>query len=224
MDIYKLDSEMRETTRKGHARKLRASGRVPAILYGHKEAPLGLSIEEAQMRAILAKHPDSPIVDLTVGDGGEINALVREIQRHPATGRLLHIDFQRIRLDEQVRVDVPIEVVGEPVGVKDQGGILEHGTRSLTIECLPREIPESIEIDVRPLSIGDAIKLADVMERYPGVEFADEPELTLAIVIPPRLEEVAEPEEGAAEEGAEPEVISKEKEEEEEGEGESKES
>jgi large subunit ribosomal protein L25 len=218
MDTYKVNSETRETTRKGHARKLRASGRIPAILYGHKEAPVGLSIDESQMRAILSKHPDSPIVDLSVGDGSEINALVREIQRHPATGKLLHIDFQRISLDEQVRVDVPVELIGEPVGVKDQGGILEHGIRSLTVECLPREIPESIDIDVRDLSIGDAVKLADVQQRYPKLEFADEPELTLCTVSPPRLEAVAEPEEAVEGEEAEPEVISKEKDEQEQDE------
>jgi large subunit ribosomal protein L25 len=212
MDTFKLSSEVREASRKGHARKLRAEGRIPAILYGHKKTPVSLSVEEAQMRAILSKHPDSPIVDLSVGDGGEINALVREIQRHPATGRLLHIDFQRIRLDEQVRVDVPIELIGEPIGVKDQGGILEHGIRSLTVECLPREIPESIDIDVRELSIGDAVKLEDIQARYPKLEFADEPELTLATVSPPRLEAVEEPEEALEGEEAEPEVISKEKE------------
>lgn len=216
MENFKVSSEMRDSGGKGLSRKLRATGRIPAILYGHKEAPVGLSIDEAEMRAILTKHPDSPIVDLSVAGTGEINALVREVQRHPATGRLLHIDFQRISLDEKVRVDVPIEVLGDAIGVKDQGGILEHGMRSLTVLCLPREIPESITIDVGELSIGDSIKLLDVQERYPGVEFVDDLDNVLATVIPPRVEAVAAAtEEGEEEISGEPEVISKEGEDEE---------
>jgi large subunit ribosomal protein L25 len=222
MDIYKLESQSRDTRGKQSTRKLRSAGRIPAILYGHKEAPMSLTIDEAQMRTILTKQPDSPIVDLTLGGTGEVNALVREIQRHPATGKLLHIDFQRISLDEQVRVDVPIEVQGEPIGVKDQGGMLEHGTRSLTVECLPREIPDSIVIDVSQLSIGDAVKLSDVQERYPSLEFDAEPELTLATVVPPRLEVEPEPAEGVEGEAAEPEVISDKDEDEGEGKDESK--
>jgi large subunit ribosomal protein L25 len=207
MDNFKVNSEFRDDAGKGVARKMRAVGRVPAVLYGHKKDPVSLSIDEAQMRTILQAHPDSAIVDLDVADSGEINALVREVQRHPATGKLLHIDFQRISLDEKVRVDVPIEAQGHPVGVKDHGGILEQATRSLTVLCLPREIPESIAIDVSALNISDTIKLSDVMESYPSLEFVDDAESMLATVSPPRVEVTAEEEgeelEGEGEEAAE---------------------
>lgn len=200
MENFKLSSELRNDSGKGVARRIRADGRVPAVLYGHKEHPVSLSIDEAQMRAILQAHPDSAIVDLTVAKSGEINALVREVQRHPATGKLLHIDFQRISLDEKVRVDVPIDAQGHAVGVKDHGGILEQATRSLTVLCLPREIPESIVIDVSGLNIGDTIKLSDVQEKYPSLEFTDDAESMLATISPPRVEVAA------AAEGEEAEV------------------
>lgn len=215
MDNFKLISTIRNDSGKGVARKLRAAGRLPAILYGQKEKPVELTIVETEIRQILHKHPDSAIVDLDV-EGGKsgINAVIRDVQRHPATGRLLHVDFQRIRLDEEVRIDIHVALQGIPVGVKDQGGILEHVTRSLTGMCLPASIPDAITLDVSGLEIHDSLKLKDVVARYPDVEFLDDPEAILATVIPPVVEKVTEEEaEGAqldAELGAEPEVISQE--------------
>jgi large subunit ribosomal protein L25 len=217
MENFKINSELRDDAGKGIARKIRATGRIPAVLYGHKEQALSITIDEAEMKAILQEHPESAIVDLSVGSGEAVNALVREVQRHPASGKLLHVDFQRISQDEQVRVDVPVEVEGDPIGVKEQGGMLEHSTRSVTVLCLPREIPEQITIDVSELGIGDGIKLRDIHERYSGIEFVDDEEMLLAAVIPPRIEAVAVEEEEEAAEG-EPEVVSKEGEESEEGE------
>jgi large subunit ribosomal protein L25 len=211
MENFTLNSELRDNAGKGSARKFRAQGRVPAVLYGHKESVMSLTIDEAEMRAILHAHPDSAIVDLTVAGGDKVNALVREVQRHPASGKLLHVDFQRISLDEKVRVDVEVTLLGEPVGVKEQGGMIEHGTRSMTVLCLPREIPSSITVEVGELKIGDAIRVKDVVERYPELEFVDDPESTLATVVPPRVE-VKEAEEEEVEEGAEPELVSKEEE------------
>jgi len=209
MENFTLNSELRDNAGKGAARKFRAEGRVPAVLYGHKETVVSLTVDEAEMRAILHAHPDSAIVDLTVAGGDKVNALVREVQRHPASGKLLHIDFQRISLDEKVRVDVEVTLLGEPVGVKEQGGMIEHGTRSVTVLCLPREIPESITVEVGELRIGDAIKIKDVKERYSQLEFVDDEESTLATVVPPRVE-VKTAEEAEAEEAAEPELVSKE--------------
>jgi len=210
MENFKLNSEMRDSSGKGVARKFRATGRVPAILYGHKEEVVSLTVDEAELKAILHVHPDSAIVDLTVAGGHEINALVREVQRHPATGKLLHIDLQRISLDEKVRVDVEVTLVGDPVGVKEQGGMLEHGTRSVTVMCLPREIPDAIQIDVAALKIGDSVKVKDIAAGYAGLVFVDDAETTLASVVPPRVE--AKPGEGEAEAAApaEPELIKKE--------------
>lgn len=211
MENFTLNSELRDDAGKGAARKFRAEGRVPAVLYGHKESVVSLTVDEAEMRAILHAHPDSAIIDLTVAGGDKVNALVREVQRHPASGKLLHIDFQRISLDEKVRVDVEVSLLGEPIGVKEQGGMIEHGTRSVTVLCLPREIPESITVEVAELKIGDAIKIKDVKERYSQLEFIDDEESTLAAVVPPRVEaKPAEEEEEVEEAAAEPELVSKE--------------
>ncbi|MCK5406398.1 MAG: 50S ribosomal protein L25 [Candidatus Krumholzibacteria bacterium] len=215
MENLKLETEIRTDSGKGTAHKLRAVGRIPGVLYGRKEEAVSLVIKETAIRAILHSHPESAVIDLDVKGGkskGSVNVIIRDIQRHPATGKLLHIDFQRISLDEKVRVQVRIILDGDPRGVKEQGGILEHVTRALNIMCLPTAMPESIHIDVAELMIGDAVKLKDIVGGYPDIDFLDETEITLANLIPPIVE--AKPEEGAEveEEEGEPELVSKEKE------------
>jgi large subunit ribosomal protein L25 len=214
MENIKLDTKIRTDAGKGAARKLRGDGAVPAVLYGQKEDPMNLSVDESEFRTVVLTRADSSIIDLNVQGGaiqGPVNAIVRDVQRHPATGKLLHIDFQRIRLDEKIRVEVSVTVVGEPKGVKEQGGILEHGTRSLTVLCLPATIPETIQFDVSELLIGDAIHLKEVIPGYPGVEFLDDEEITLAHVVPPTVEAEPEVDEEAEAEG-EPELVAKDKE------------
>jgi large subunit ribosomal protein L25 len=212
MENIKLDTKLRTDGGKGVARKLRATGVIPAVLYGQKEDPVSLIVDESEFRTILLSRPESSILDLNVegADGGPVNVIIRDVQKHPATGRLLHIDFQRIRLDEKIRMEVAVSLQGEPRGVKEQGGILEHGTRSLNVMCLPTSIPESVDIDVSELMIGDSIRLKDVMDRYPDVDFQDDDETSLAHVMPPvvEAEPVAEDEEGEGE----PELVDKDKE------------
>jgi len=188
MERFVLQSEVRDGAGKGVARKLRMTGRLPAVLYGRKEAPVGLSLAEVDVRNILRKHHDSAIVDLSVGDGSALNAIIRDVQRHPATGRILHVDLQRISLTEKIRVEVHVRLNGLAAGVKDQGGILEHGTRSVNVLCLPTEIPEEIPVDVSALRIHDAIHIRDITAAYPNVEFLDDLDATLANVIPPIVE------------------------------------
>jgi large subunit ribosomal protein L25 len=216
MERFELQSNVRSDAGKGVARKLRVEGRLPAVLYGRREAPMGLSLSEVDVRNILRKHPDSAIVDLTVaGPGGAtLNAIIRDVQRHPASGRILHVDLQRISLDEQVRVEVHVEVRGTPAGVKEQSGVLEHGTRTVNVMTLPTDIPDSIVVDVSALRIHDSARIRDVMAAYPKIVFLDDPDTTLATVIPPIVEAVAAP---TAEAVAEPELIRKPGAEEEEG-------
>jgi large subunit ribosomal protein L25 len=209
MERYQLQSEPRQGAGKGVARKLRQAGRLPAVLYGRTDDPVGLSLSEVEMKGILRRHADSAIVDLTISGGSSINAIVRDVQRHPASGKLLHVDLQRIRLDEKLRVEVHVRVSGNPVGVKDQGGILEHGTRSVNVMCLPTEIPSSIEVDASNLKIHDSVKIKDIAATYPQVEFLDDEETLLAGVIPPIVEAAAVPVPGAEPAVAEPELIRK---------------
>ncbi len=210
MERFELQSSVRDDAGKGVARKLRGAGRLPAVLYGRKEEPLGISLSETDVRNILRKHPESAIIDLTIDgpNGGSMNAIIRDVQRHPASGKLLHVDLQRIRLDEKIRVEVHVSVKGTPMGVKEQGGVLEHGTRSINIMTLPTDIPDAITVDVSALKIHDSMRIRDIMEAYPKVEFLDDPDTTLATVIPPVVEAVAAPTAEAAA-AAEPELIRK---------------
>lgn len=214
MEHIKLNTELRKDTGKNNARKLRARGRIPAVLYGRKKEPLGLAIDEASIKTILHAHPESAVIDLSIeGKAGKpVNVLVRDVQRHPANGRLLHVDFQRIKLDEKVRIEVRVTLQGDPRGVKEQGGLLEHGARELNINCLPTAMPESIDVDVTDLLIGDSYRLSDLIGKYPGLDFLDDPETTIATVVPPIVEAKVEVE---GEEVTEPEVIAKEAEKEE---------
>jgi large subunit ribosomal protein L25 len=206
MERFELQSAVRTDAGKGAARKLRAAGRLPAVLYGKREAPVGLSLSEMDVRTILRKHPDSAIVDLTVGGADKTNAIIRDVQRHPASGRILHVDLQRIRLDEQIRVEVHVEVRGTPAGVKEQGGILEHGMRVVNVMTLPTDIPDAIVVDVSALRIHDSVRIRDVAAAYPRVAFIDDADTPLATVIAPAVEAVATP---VVEETAEPELIRK---------------
>ena len=179
------------------------------MLYGRNDNPMGLSVSEVDMKGILRKHPESPLVDLAMTDGSTVNAIVRDVQRHPASGKLIHIDLQRIRLDEKIRVEVHVHVHGSATGVKEQGGILEQGARSVNVMCLPTEIPEAIDVDVSPLGIHNSIKVKDVAAAYPNIEFLDDDDLMLAAVIPPIVEAVATPAAGEEPTAAEPELIRK---------------
>jgi large subunit ribosomal protein L25 len=213
MEILKLQSQIRTEAGKSFARKMRTEGRIPAILYGRKTEPLSLELDEMAIRAAVSQRPESAIIDLMVEGGGSdepINVIIRDLQRHPTTGRILHVDFQRIKFGEKIRVEVAVNVTGKPKGVKEQGGILEHTTRSVEIMCLPREIPESLDLDVSEMMIGDVIKIADLVEKYPEIDFQVESDTTVASVRPPVIEEEPEVEELEGEE-AEPEVVSKEK-------------
>ena len=208
MERFELQSNMRGDSGKGVARKLRSEGKLPAVLYGRKETPVGLAVTEVDVRNILRKHPDSAIVDLTVAGpgGGTMNAIIRDVQRHPASGRILHVDLQRISLDEKIRVEVHIEVQGTPAGVKEQGGVLEHGTRTINLLTLPTDIPDAIVVDVSALRIHDSARIRDIVANYPKVEFLDDPDTTLATVIPPVVEAVVAPTDAQT---AEPELIRK---------------
>ena len=146
----KLQTELREGTGKGVARKLRQSGRVPAVLYGHGQDAVPLSVDSRDLYHLLHTGAGSNVlVDLVV-NGADHLAMPREIQRDAIRGSFWHVDFLEVSRDETITVDVPIHVVGESVGVK-QGGVLEHHLWDLHVECLPGDVPEAIEVDIEPL-------------------------------------------------------------------------
>jgi large subunit ribosomal protein L25 len=219
MEGFKLSSEYREGAGKSLARKLRHGGKIPAVLYGQKEKPISIMIDEREFKKIMASQWETAIVDLNIHGkvSKECNAIIKDIQQHPATGKILHVDFQHIRRGQKIKLEVPVVLSGNPRGVKEMGGILEHGLRVLNIRCLPRHIPENIEIDVSGLGIQDTVHVEEIIPGYPDFEFLDDPDSTLAIVVPPKVE--VEPVVEEVEE--EPELIGKGKEEKaEEAEGE----
>jgi large subunit ribosomal protein L25 len=200
----KLKGEKRDGAGKGVARKVRAVGKVPAILYGGGIDPLTLTVESGDLwHALHTDAGSNVLIDLAV-DGQKYLTMPREVQRDIVRGSILHVDFLRIRKDVAIQVDVPVHLTGESTGVK-QGGVVEHHLWELRVECLPTEVPESIVADISKLDIGDALYLRDL--RIPGnvTVLTPEDEIIVSVVPPPvlKLEEEVPEEEAAAEEAAE---------------------
>jgi large subunit ribosomal protein L25 len=213
MAVIPLSAEKRESIGKGGARKARAAGKIPAILYGHGETPLPVSIGARTFQLALQQHKGgNAIVNLTV-NGGEFTALIREVQYDPLSREIVHLDFQHISLTEMVEVEVSVHLLGLPLGVKDGGGILEHITRTVEVSCLPTAIPPSIDVDVAALNIGDSVHVRDLM--VSDVTILTDPDTTVATVVPPTVIEEKPVEVVAAPTEGEPEVIAKGKKEEE---------
>ena len=217
MPVIPLTGAKRDRLGKGGARKSRAAGQIPAVLYGHGETPIPVAVGSRDFEIALHKHEGgNPIVNLALG-GSEYTALIRAVQYDPVSHAILHLDFQHISLTETVEVKVALHFEGLATGVKDGGGILEHIVREVEVRCLPTAIPPSISVDVSRLNIGDSIHVSDL--KVPNVVILSDPTATVATVVPPTVMEEKPAEEAAvAEAAAEPEVIAKGKKEE-EGEG-----
>ncbi len=194
---HQLKGEPRDGAGKGVARKLRAVGRVPAVLYGHGKDATTLSVDSRELFHLLHTAGSNVVLDLVL-NGKKHLAMPREIQRDHVRGQYLHVDFLEIRRDEKVTVDVPINLIGESAGVK-AGGVLEHHLWDLKIECLPQDVPESVEADISALQVGDSLRVADIAVPEVCTVLTPEDE-TVASVVPPQAREVEEVE-AEAEEG-----------------------
>lgn len=203
-----LGAERREGTGKGVARKLRQAGKIPAVVYGREMDAVHISVDAHQAELLFRSIPvDNTVIALNVeGEKEPYQTLVREIQMHPYRGNLVHVDFLRIQKGVKVDMNVPLHLVGNPVGVRENGGVLEQVVHDLPITCVPSAIPESIELDVSALDLHDALHVSDlpVLE---GVEVQLPGERTLCSVSVPRaaIEETDEDEE--VDEMAEVELI-----------------
>jgi large subunit ribosomal protein L25 len=202
----KLKAERRDSTGKETAHKVRAAGRVPAVVYGRGMEPIHVSVDSRELFHLL--HTDAGmnvLVDLRV-DGDHFLALPREIQRDLIRGRFIHVDFLRIARDEKITVEVPVHLVGESHGVKE-GGVIEHHLWNLNVECLPTDVPTHIDADITRLGINESLKVSDLKapERCTILTPVDE---VVVSVVPPQVLRVEEVEEAAAEavEGAEAEA------------------
>src|SRR3954471_19842397 len=192
-----LTIQPRESAHSRATRRLRREGRVPGVLYGMSETPLIFSVDARELRHAL--HAAGAVLELS-GDGESATAAVlKDSQRHPVRGEVLHIDLLRVDLNKPIQSPVPVHLVGgeDAPGVKE-GGVLEHVTREVTVEALPSDIPEALDVDVSEMNINDTAML-EHLTAPAGVTIIDDPETVVATLTPPRVEE--EPEEVETETG-----------------------
>src|SRR5436190_18138745 len=205
----KLTAERRTATGRSAVRKLKAMGVVPAIIYGAKDKAEPLQVSRRDINAVLSHAAgENILVELEVAGKSRL-ALVQEVQHAPLGNAILHVDFHAISMDEEIQADVPLEPTGIANGVKNMGGLLEQNLRSLAIECLPRDLPDVIRVDVSALNIGDAMHVREI-PLPSGVTTRIQPDLTAFSVLAPTVE--AEPVAATAEAAAGPEVIREKKE------------
>ena len=217
-----LEAVDRSQRGKNEARRLRASGKMPAVVYGDKDGGRAIAVDPKTLSKILRTELGAnTLIQLKLEGGGDTRVLVKEYQIDPVSHQLLHADFYRVAMDKVIRVTVTVVPRGEPKGVKQQGGVLDIVHRQIEIECLPADIPEHILLDVSEMMVGQSVRVRDVASDAKWKALSD-PEMMLLHVIIPKVEEVAAtPEAAAAAAGAapaEPEVIKKGKKDEAEGE------
>jgi large subunit ribosomal protein L25 len=209
MEIRELSVEPREGVGKAAVKRLRREGRVPAILYGARREPLPLTVQPKDLQRVLhARGAGSVLVNLRLpGEAEARAAVVRDLQFDPVRETVLHVDLQAVRMDEQITVEVPIHVVGEAAGVKEQSGVLSVLLRAVQVACLPTQIPERLDADVSALRIHDVLTVAD-LKLPEGVRAMTPANQAIVTVAPPMAEEVAAP---AAAPAAEVEVLTERK-------------
>jgi large subunit ribosomal protein L25 len=197
---------------KNAARRVRVSGQIPAVVYGAGQDSVAVAVDPKIITRIL--HSDSghnTIFDLDISGSPTVKAMIVDWQHEPIKGKLLHIDLKRIAMDKKLTVNVPIELVGEPAGVKQQGGILEQIAREVEVECLPGDIPNEIELNVSELVFGTVLRISD-LPKNDKVKYLSDPEQPVAHIITIKEEEVPAADAVAGEAAAapaEPEVIKK---------------
>jgi large subunit ribosomal protein L25 len=210
----KLKAEPRSNVGRSAVRKLRARGVIPAVIYGGTDKPQSLQVAARDINIMMSHASgENVLVELEIaGEKSNRAALVQEVQHSPVGGEIVHIDFHAISMDETIQAEVPLGPTGTPTGVKTFGGLLEQSLRSLAIECLPRDLPDSINVDVSQLNIGDSIHVCDI-QLPPGVTAKVPADLTAFSVVAPVVEEEAVAVEAEAAAAAGPEVITEKQEE-----------
>src|SRR5919199_2152065 len=218
-----LEAVSRDTFGKNEARRTRREGKVPGVLYGGEgQKPTPIAVDpRALLRILHSEAGQNTLISLKMAGNGDTRVLVKDFQLDPITHQVLHADFYRVAMDRVLQVTIPVVVQGEPVGVKQQGGVLEFIRREIEIECLPGDIPEHIDVDVSELMLHQGIRVRDIATN-PKWKPVSDGELMIVHVVTVRAEEPAPAEAAAAAAAApaaaaaEPEVIKKGKKEEEE--------
>lgn len=187
-----LNVSPRPQTGRSASRRVRKANQIPAILYGKHSDPQTLAVDAPEFTRLLkAVAGRALIIELKgVGQGGQALGFLQEVQRDPITDRYLHVDFQEVKADEKVEVNVAVLVVGECYGVKTEGGVLETAIHTVRVRCLPKDLPAVVEVDVTELRAGDSIKVAN-LKAIPGVEFRDAPGQPVVSCIEPEEDPAA---------------------------------
>jgi large subunit ribosomal protein L25 len=203
LELIELKTNVRTTTGNGPARRLRQKGQIPAVLYGPGTESVLLSVNISDIDRILKKgRIGQVLLNLVIPNNGETSTktvMVKELQHHPVSRNFLHIDFYEVAMDRKIMVNIPVTTTGKAKGVEN-GGILQIIRRELEVQCFPLDVPESIEIDISDLDIGDSIHLGDI-SRQSKIEFLDDENFTVVTIVSPKIEEAEEPIEEEAEEG-----------------------
>jgi large subunit ribosomal protein L25 len=204
----KLTVQTRTQVGRNAIKKVRKEGLIPGVIYGVGQEPINLEVNRRQLSTVLAhSSSENILLELEIIDGDNKRsslAMIQEVQHHPIQRQILHVDFHAVSATEKITAEVPIETIGEPIGVKTSGGLLEHNLRDLEVECLPGDLPDRIEVDVTSLDINQSIHVKD-LKLPPGVEAVTDGDLTVVAVSAARVEE--EPTEALGATPVAPEVI-----------------
>lgn len=210
MEDTKLIAKKRDLEGSANARRLRGEGVLPGVVYGADKDPVSVTVDTHDFEQILHHHTsESLIIEIDLEGEGDIRVLVKDVQHHPVTSDLLHVDMQRVVAGQAIHVDIQIELTGEAAGVK-AGGTLDHVMHSISVECLPKDLIEAIEVDVSDLEIGQNLHVSDLGIDDTFKPLVD-PDSIVCAISGPKAEE---DEEAAAPAAGEPEVITEKKEEE----------
>lgn len=183
MEITEIKARVRNQFGKGHSRRLRTEGFIPAVFYGPKAESIHLAVNASELRKLVKNKEENVFIKLLIGDENNLEKLsmIKEIQTDPLTKRLIHADFYEIRMDQKITFDIPIRFAGVPAGL-DKGGELHHHKRDLKVSCFPGILPDFIEVDVTNLNIGDSIRIREI-RIADGITILDSEDAVIAMVI-----------------------------------------
>lgn len=204
MENVILEANVRETITKSSRKKVRNSGRVPGVYYSRHDESIAFDVEEKAIKPLVFTSKNN-LISLKLKGKDDLECLIKNVQFDPLTDKVIHFDLLGLTKGEKIQIDVPINFVGSSIGIKE-GGILQVGLHKLDIECLPKDVPESIEINIENLNIGDSLHVRDL--NYENLEILNSPNTSVVSVTHPKVE--AEPEvDELEEEMTEPELIGK---------------
>lgn len=191
MEEIKIKAELRKSTGKGTARKLRKTGKIPAVLYGKDIEPMPISVGERDWFNLSRHVRRNVILTMEIGDNGGVSTrpvMVKDVQSNVVGEGALHIDFLQVSMERTIEIEIPIVFTGKPKGLLKDGFIEQH-MRSIMVECLPSQIPEAVEVDITNLDVGDSLHVSDIS--MPGIRLLEHPDVAIVTVTPPETEAAA---------------------------------